>query len=925
MQPDNPKLTAYVLDELSATDRNAVHSELARNPALAAEAEGLRRTADQLRRAFATAEAPALSGDARRAILGAGVAPVSAAGRPETAAVASRSESAAGPDKLETVGSRTRAKKPIIVRLRRTFRWAACFAVLIGATYLLGLAAWTDTHPSDQFELVRSTGWALSYASPDQVAAFIAKSQANLRQESNSTGLILPTMQQSMGLEGRDRLLYPDLALSDSLKDSGTVAGVSADAYRFAGGLSLMSSNGNVTLKQHISPSSRAQVASGAGYKGGYYYDSHDAYMLNFEGAETSGDERPEGEAYTHTLNQDTLTGTAGEKFSAPLQFVESAGQEVQVGRFTWNVGDGTIDDSLYFQELYARFPTGQPDSPEELGFELTYGLDNRNTAESYSPITDNPFVFASKEPVSTFSIDVDTASYSNIRRHLLAGQLPPKDAVRIEEMINAFRYDYPEPTAERPFSVNAEVGECPWAPAHRLVRVGLQGYQVDPKDRPPLNLVFLIDVSGSMQAANKLPLVRDSLKVLLEQLWAEDRVGIVTYAGESAIALPSTPGSRYDEILAAIDALSSGGSTNGEAGIREAYLMAEDNFIEGGVNRVMLCTDGDFNVGVSDDNELVDLIRVNATSGVFLTVLGFGTGNLKDGKLEALADKGNGHYAYIDDLIEAKRVLGDEAGATLQTIAKDVKIQVQFNPARVQSYRLIGYENRVMAAQDFADDAKDAGEIGAGHSVTALYEVVPASGETLATDRPAEEELSAEDAEGAEGLGDSESGAVAELRSRSAGNAEVVHGDAKGNDAPLATGVDATPAHGSEVPLAEHDGAATADGASDSIAPLPADALLLLRLRYKAPDGAVSQLIETPVFDGGAYMEQMPRDFLFAASVASFGMLLRQSPHVGDWTFEAAEELAHSGVGDDASGYRTEFVQLVRRAIEIRAAQTVP
>ncbi|GIK16388.1 MAG: hypothetical protein BroJett003_13520 [Planctomycetota bacterium] len=370
--------------------------------------------------------------------------------------------------------------------------------------------------------------------------------------------------------------------------------------------------------------------------------------------------------------------------------------------------------DSLYFRERYAGGAYA-----DELAFDL-------RTQETYVPIIENPFVFTADEAASTFSIDVDTASYSNIRRHLLAGQLPPKDAVRIEEMINAFRYDYPLPEADRPFSVNAEVGECPWAEGHRLVRIGLQGYEVAREKRPPVNLVFLVDVSGSMQDENKLPLVRESLKVLLEQLWAEDYVGIVTYAGESRVALPSTPGAHYREIVEVIDSLGAEGSTNGEAGIRDAYAMASENFIDGGVNRVVLCTDGDFNVGVSDDNDLVKLISGQAKSGVFLTVLGFGTGNLKDGKLEALADKGNGHYAYIDDLIEAKRVLGDECGATLQTIAKDVKIQVEFNPAHVQAYRLVGYENRVMDNRDFADDTKDAGEIGAGHSVTALYEVMP-------------------------------------------------------------------------------------------------------------------------------------------------------------------------------------------------------
>jgi Ca-activated chloride channel family protein len=345
---------------------------------------------------------------------------------------------------------------------------------------------------------------------------------------------------------------------------------------------------------------------------------------------------------------------------------------------------------------------------------------------EAYSRIEDNGFLAVAENPLSTFSIDVDTASYANVRRFLRDGHLPPKDAVRIEELLNYFRYDYPEPQGDAPFSVTTEVGGCPWRPAHKLVLLGLQGRRLSEDALPPRNLVFLLDVSGSMQDSAKLPLVKSALAMLADQLTVKDSVSIVVYAGASGLALPPTSGDRKGEIRAALAALEAGGSTNGAEGIQLAYRVAAESFIEGGVNRVILATDGDFNVGVTSEGDLVRLIEQQRKTGIFLSVLGFGMGNLKDATMEKLADKGNGNYAYVDSLAEAHKVLVEEAGGTLVTIAKDVKVQVEFNPARVAAYRLIGYENRLLVAQDFNDDRKDAGDIGAGHSVTALYEVVP-------------------------------------------------------------------------------------------------------------------------------------------------------------------------------------------------------
>jgi len=345
---------------------------------------------------------------------------------------------------------------------------------------------------------------------------------------------------------------------------------------------------------------------------------------------------------------------------------------------------------------------------------------------EAYDRIDENTFHRVSDDPLSTFSIDVDTASYANVRRFLNEGTLPPADAVRVEELINYFRFAYKDPQDGTPFSVTTEVSACPWNPRHRLALIGLQAKRLTQERTPPRNLVFLLDVSGSMTPPDKLPLVKTAMRMLADTLTPQDRVAIVVYAGASGLVLPSTPGSRKEDIQRAIAELRPGGSTNGAAGIQLAYNIAAESFVKNGINRVILATDGDFNVGVTSQGELIRLIEEKRERGIFLSVLGVGTGNLKDSTMEKLADKGNGNYSYLDSLHEARRVLIAEAGATLVTVAKDVKIQVEFNPRTVGAYKLIGYENRILQHQDFNDDKKDAGEIGAGHTVTALYEIVP-------------------------------------------------------------------------------------------------------------------------------------------------------------------------------------------------------
>jgi len=351
----------------------------------------------------------------------------------------------------------------------------------------------------------------------------------------------------------------------------------------------------------------------------------------------------------------------------------------------------------------------------------------NNFNTEGYAGVNENGFKNVKNNPLSTFSIDVDNASYSNIRRFINSGTLPPPDAVRIEEMINYFKYDYPEPRGEYPFSVYSELAGCPWNTRHQLLLVGLRGKNIDKSSLPPSNLVFLIDVSGSMNVPNKLPLLKSAFGLLVNELRPEDHVAIVVYAGAAGLVLESTPGNKKEVIMNAINNLEAGGSTAGGAGLKLAYSEASENFVKEGNNRIILATDGDFNVGESSNGGIERLVEENRDRGIFMTVLGFGMGNIKDDKMEIIADKGNGNYSYIDNLQEARRVLVREFGGTLFTIAKDVKFQIEFNPSKVQSYRLIGYENRLLNDEDFNDDRKDAGEMGSGHNVTALYELVPA------------------------------------------------------------------------------------------------------------------------------------------------------------------------------------------------------
>ncbi len=471
---------------------------------------------------------------------------------------------------------------------------------------------------------------------------------------------------------------------------------------------------------------------------------------------------------------------------------------------------------------------------------ENEYGTENFNV-EEYNTIVENDFVSVNSNPLSTFSIDVDTASYSNIRRMINQDQTVEPDAVRLEEMINYFKYDYEKPDSGIPFSVNTELSDCPWNENAKLLLIGLQAEDIDLKERPSSNIVFLLDVSGSMNEEDKLPLMQEAFVMLTENLNEEDRISVVTYAGEEKVVLEGAKGNETMKITSAIEELTAGGSTAGSAGIEKAYELAEEYYIEDGNNRVILATDGDLNVGITSEGALTRLIEEKREKGVFLSVLGFGTDNIKDNKMETLADNGNGNYSYIDSLLEAKKVLVEEMGGTLFTVAKDVKLQVEFNPAKIKGYRLIGYENRMLNTNDFDDDAKDAGEIGAGHRVTALYELLTADSKQ-----------------------------------------EIPETDLK------------------------YQSKEQLSNASDS------KEWLTINIRYKEPDENKSRLLSVPV-DEDIYTRIMPDNLALASSVASFGMLLRDSKWKGTSSYDKILETL-SGLDVSSDEYKDEFVSLVKR-----------
>lgn len=553
--------------------------------------------------------------------------------------------------------------------------------------------------------------------------------------------------------------------------------------------------------------------------------------------AQSGGSEKGSVRHEQRDVLDDTTNNADGKTANTPreeaIQVEINASEDMvmnapQMSQSTAGMKSSAMADSAREAEFYLYPPEERPE--------------NWNT-EEYNGLEEPGFVSVANTPLSTFSADVDTASYSNIRRMIENGyglKDIPTGAVRIEEMLNYFSYDYKLPNKKEPFGVTTVIGDCPWNEDAKLLQIGLKTQEIDFSEAPSSNLVFLLDVSGSMYSNDKLPLLQKSFSMLVKELTEKDTVSIVTYAGTDQVVLKGESGANKEKIIEAINGLEAGGSTNGAAGIQTAYELAEKYFIEGGNNRVILATDGDLNVGTSSESDLKDLVTEKRKSGVFLSVLGFGTGNIKDNKMEALADNGNGNYAYIDSTKEAKKVLVDEMGATLVTVAKDVKLQVEFNPAYIKGYRLLGYENRMLAAEDFDDDKKDAGEIGAGHMVTALYEIVPVDSKQKIEDTP----LKYQDSSKSKGVENGE--------------------------------------------------------------------WLNLKIRYKEPEGEESILKEYPVTEK-AYMKKPTQDFYFAAAVAEFGLILRDSEYKGSASFDNVRELLKK-VDTDSDDYKDEFSYLVKK-----------
>lgn len=473
---------------------------------------------------------------------------------------------------------------------------------------------------------------------------------------------------------------------------------------------------------------------------------------------------------------------------------------------------------------------------------------------ENYQHKDESPIKVTAKEPVSTFSIDVDTGAYANVRRFLNQGQLPPKDAVRIEELINYFPYAKLTKKGEHPFGVDTEVAPAPWNPEHQLLRVRIQALDTKTTELPPSNLVFLVDVSGSMESPDKLPLVKNTLKMLVPKLRAQDRISLVVYAGRTQVELEPTPGNEHEKILAAIDKLVAAGSTAGESAMKLAYQMARRSYIPNGINRILMATDGDFNVGLSNIDQLKDMVAAERKTGISLTTLGFGQGNYNEHLMEQVADVGNGNYAYIDSADEGRKVLIEEMASTFNTVAADVKVQIEFNPAYIAEYRLIGYENRALNEQDFNNDKVDAGEIGAGKTVTAIYELTPVGKPTL----------------------------IDPHRYEKAADAKAAKNNDKNNE------------------------------------------FGFLRIRYKKPDTDKSILLEEPLLitNNKTSLDQTSEDFRFAASVAGFGQLLKDSNYMNNYGFDQLIALAKSGEGADEGGYRAEFVRLMKTAKELAPKQ---
>ncbi len=828
LSPDSPELTAYALGELDAAGRAAVEAALEETPGLRAELTALSATADTLAAGFAAEPAVELSPVHRASIVR------SARNRTTTSVEASGATSGAVVDRAVSAADDNGplSYRDLFATWRQRLFWATA---ALGVAAVAVSVAWPRTDAgADPFDALRyQPGRHARAEMPAPVTA--AEGQAGAK-----AGSPVPAP-ASLPERGKASGGSTPLATTDAL--SSLQSGTDVRTLPLGRGLAVDSLPPSVSAPDpRLAPTLAKRyglaIPAGPAVPRGQSTRSLDA------GAPGA------------TVDESKVAVSASEPLSRIKILSLQRSADVAAGRPTPqlkaldDVLAESLDESLGRGERSWAFPYRRTFGEEREKVELSFRY-AAPSGEAYAAVDDNPFKEVTAAPLSTFGMDVDTGSYSNIRRFLRGGSLPPPDAVRLEELVNYFRYDYPQPGGDAPLGATVEVAGCPWADTHRLVRVGIQARSIARGERPRANLVFLLDVSGSMEDEAKLPLVKRSMRLLLDKLTPRDTVGIVTYAGESKVALKPvaiTPEGRA-QAVDVLEGLRAGSGTHGSAGIRDAYAMATSRFIKDGVNRVILCTDGDFNIGVTDRGELLDLITGEAKSGVFLSVLGFGMGNLKDTTMETLADKGNGNYAYLDSFSEARKVLVEQLDGTLVTVAKDAKVQVEFNPARVARYRLLGYEKRLLRDRDFNDDTKDAGEVGAGHSVTVLYEIVPVGPDLAGVDP---------------------------LRY-----------------APVKTGT-------------------LADAKAKAV---HTDELFDLKLRYKLPDGDTSRLVEQPVKGGDLASRAASTDLKFAAAVAGYGMLLRDSPHKGDLTWEKVLRLAEQGLGEDKEGYRAEFIDLVRQA----------
>ncbi len=858
--PDSPELTAYLLDELDPDTRAALEAAVAASPELAAELNALRQTLGTVSEAFASEPALGLSPAQHQRVLEA-VGPVA----PER-----------GP-KMELTSARRRSSEsvPLASILLNWLGWRGGFLAAGGLAVLVTLVSLM--RPEKKTEATLALTDTLRYqpnwqppkpmVAETKDAATAIKPADQPANQPTSLALKVSTAPVPPPAATRDLVAARPTVQLDSL----STAAAPASAPTSARSLQEVEVRfGSAVTSPGIQPSTDAKSAAASSQR--WLERSKATERYYYETAESqSAGRRVESLARSESLGKTTAL---------------SLGASAQPDSYGLVVGQGgmrtlprVITGSLESKaKEYARFGEPPAFSPgnASAGGAVPVGLGMHNVQlqqveslsddtitpnAAFSRVEDNPFHPALTAPLSTFGMDVDTASYSLVRRMLREQSLPPADAVRLEELLNYFSYEYPQPTGDHPLGATVEVAGCPWNEAHKLVRIGVKAREIPQKERPRSNLVFLLDVSGSMQPETRLPLVKRAMRLLLDRLSSKDSVGIVTYAGEAGVAIPSTAitDAGRQQVLAVLDRLKAGSGTRGSAGIEAAYAMATNQFIKEGVNRVILCTDGDFNLGITDRDELLSLITDRAKSGVFLSVLGFGMDNLKDSTLELLADRGNGNYAYIDSFAEARKVLVKQLDGTLVTVAKDAKIQVEFNPTRVAKYRLLGYEKRLLRDRDFNDDAKDAGDVGAGHSVTVLYEIEPVAGFGAGVDP---------------------------LRYR----AEPAAGNGIGN------------------------------GNESRTKPVHPEELLNLKIRYKQPDSDRSRLMELPVKDVDHDFAKASFDFKFAAAVAGYGMLLRHSPHAGSLTWEQVLRLAELGQGLDPEGYRAEFIDLARKAQQLNA-----